>query len=80
MWEIKNPRKVFNYLHTPTKNKFELICIIPIDKYNSFPKESIIKIENLKNTSLSIENKNVWNPNNPAKSIPVKFIKFIIPE
>lgn len=80
MWEIQNPRRVFNYLHTPTKNKFELVCIIPTEKYNSFPKSSIRKIEDLGNKNLTIEDKNVWNPNNPAKSIQVKLIKFIISE
>ena len=76
MWQIQNPRRVFNYLHTQTNNKFELVSLIPTVKYNSFPIESINKIENLGNENLTIENVNVSDPNNPAKLIEVKLIKF----
>ncbi len=78
MWQIQNPRRVFNYLHLPTNNKFELISLIPTEKYNSFPIESIKNIENLGNENLTIENVNVSDPNNPAKLIEVKLIKFIV--
>ena len=80
MWQIQNPRRVFNYLHTQTNNKFELVSLIPTVKYNSFPIESINKIENLGNENLTIENVNVSDPNNPAKLIEVKLIKFAIAE
>ena len=80
MWQIQNPRRVFNYLHLPTNNKFELVSLIPTEKYNSFPIESIKKIENLGNQNLTIENVNVRDPNNPANLIEVKLIKFIIAE
>lgn len=80
MWQIQNPRRVFNYLHVPTNNKFELVSLIPTVKYNSFPDESKKKIENLGNQNLTIENVNVRDPNNPANPIEVKLIKFIIPE
>ncbi|EMY3555004.1 NgoPII family restriction endonuclease [Flavobacterium psychrophilum] len=80
MWQIQNPRRVFNYLHVPTNNKFELVSLIPTEKYNSFPIESINKIENLGNENLTIENVNVRDPNNPANLIEVKLIKFIIAE
>lgn len=80
MWQIQNPRRVFNYLHVPTNNKFELVSLIPTEKYNSFPIDSIKKIENLGNHNLTIENVNVHDPNNPANLIEVKLIKFIIAE
>lgn len=80
MWQIQNPRRVFNYLHAQTNNKFELVSLIPTEKYNSFPIKSISKIENLGNENLTIENVNVCDPNNPAKLIEVKLIKFIIAE
>ena len=80
MWQIQNPRRVFNYLHTQTNNKFELVSLIPTVKYNSFPIESINKIENLGNENLTIENVNVSDPNNPATLIEVKLIKFTIAE
>jgi hypothetical protein len=38
MWQIQNPRKVFSYLHIPSNKEFELVCIIPTEKYNSFNK------------------------------------------
>ena len=72
-----NPRRVFNYLHVPNNNKFELVSLIPTEKYNSFPIESIKKIESLSNENLTIENVNVRDPNNPANLIEVKLIKFI---
>lgn len=78
MWQIENPRKVFSYLHTQSNNKFELICIIPIVKYNSFPAESIKKIESLINSDFTITSTNVQDPNNPAKLVEVKLIKFLI--
>ena len=34
MWQIENPRKVFKYLHEPTGKEFELVCIIPKEKYH----------------------------------------------
>lgn len=78
MWQIENPRKVFSYLHTQSNNKFELICIIPTVKYNSFPAESIKKIESLINSDFTITSTNVQDPNNPAKLVEVKLIKFLI--
>jgi hypothetical protein len=78
MWQIQNPRRVFNYLHIPSNNKFELVSLIPTEKYNSFPIDSIKRIENLGIENLTIENVNVRDPNNPANLISVKLIKFII--
>lgn len=75
MWQIQNPRKVFNYLHTPNREvDFELIAILSTEKYNSFPAESKVKIEN--STHILIENSQVKNPNNPAQLIDVKVIKW----
>lgn len=77
MWQIENPRKVFDYLHHSTfDNKFELVCIIPIEKYNSFPIESKTKLETIDEHGFSIENKQIKDPNNPANLIDVKLIKF----
>ena len=78
MWQIENPRKVFNYLHEPTDKDFELISIIPTDKYNSFPKESITKIEGITKNGFSIENKQIKDPNNPAKLMDCKLIKLCV--
>lgn len=78
MWQIENPRKVFNYLHEPTDKDFELVCIIPLEKYNSFPNESKSKLEGITEKGFSIENKQIKNPNNPAKLIDCKLIKLCV--
>lgn len=78
MWQIENPRKVFNYLHAPTNTEFELICIVPLDKFNSFPTESKSKVENITTKGFSISNEKVKDPNNPVKLIECKVIKFCV--
>ena len=78
MWQIENPRKVFNYLHEPTDKDFELVCIIPVEKYNSFPNESKSKLEGITEKGFSIEDKQIKNPNNPAKLIDCKLIKLCV--
>lgn len=75
MWQIQNPRRVFNYLHT-TGETFELVAVVPTNKYNSFPTDSKNKIENLGNPNLSISNVQVKDPNNPANLIDAKLIIF----
>ncbi|MBI2258404.1 MAG: NgoPII family restriction endonuclease [Flavobacteriia bacterium] len=75
MWQIQNPRRVFNYLHT-TGDSFELVAVIPKNKYNSFPTESKNRIENLDNPNLSISDVQVKDPNNPANLIDSKLIVF----
>lgn len=75
MWQIQNPRRVFNYLHT-TGEAFELVAVIPTIKYNSFPTDSKSRIENLGNPNLSISNVQVKDPNNPANLIDAKLIIF----
>jgi hypothetical protein len=76
MWQIDNPRIVFNYLHKPTEKDFELVCIIPAEKYSGFPKESRTKLEGITENGFSIENTQIKNPNNPAKLMDCKLIKF----
>lgn len=75
MWQIQNPRRVFNYLHT-TGDNFELVAVVPTNKYNSFPTDSKNRIENLGNPNLSISNAQVKDPNNPANLIDAKLIIF----
>lgn len=74
MWHIENPRKVFNYLHKSTDKEFELICIIPNDKYNSFPESSRTRIEGITEDGFSIKDKKVKDPNNPANLLDCKLI------
>jgi len=76
MWQIQNPRRVFNYLHIQKDNKFELVAIIPTSKYHSFPNESKNRIENLGNPNLTINDVKVKDPNNPANLLDAKLILF----
>lgn len=76
MWQIQNPRRVFNYLHTQSDSVFELVAIIPTSKYDSFPIESKTKIEKLSNPNPTIEDVKVKDPNNPANLIEAKLIVF----
>jgi len=78
MWQIENPRKVFNYLHEPTDKDFELVCVIPAEKYSGFPKESINKLEGITENGFSIENTQIKDPNNPAKLMDCKLIKLCV--
>jgi len=80
MWQIQNPRRVFNYLYTTSSNIFELVAIIPTSKYESFPSESKTKVETLGNPSLTIKNVQVKDPNNPAHLIDAKLIVFKLTE
>lgn len=76
MWQIENPRKVFNYLHEPnSENSFELVCVIPKDKFDNFPESSKKKIQAIKEPGFSIIEREVKDPNNPAKLVKCKVIK-----
>lgn len=80
MWQIQNPRRVFNYLHSSSSNVFELVAVIPTSKYNDFAQESKAKVENLENPNLTIQNVQVKDPNNPANLIEAKLIVFKLVE
>jgi DNA polymerase-3 subunit alpha len=54
--------------------KFQLVAIIPNEKYNSFPLESRNKIEQSEGENLEIENIRIKNPNNPVNLIDSKLI------
>ncbi len=78
MWQIENPRKVFDYLHETTDKDFELISIIPTEKYNNFPNESKAKLESIDKIGFTIEDKHIKDSNNPARLIECKLIKFCV--
>lgn len=78
MWQIENPRKVFDYLIERKNTHFDLVCIIPLTKYNSFSKNSRVKLESAKNVDLTIRDKKVKDPNNPAKLISCKLIRYSV--
>lgn len=78
MWHIQNPRKVFSYLYQSSGKEFELICIIPTEKFITFADESLTKIKNLTIEGFSITDVHVKNPNNPADLIACKLIKLCV--
>lgn len=78
MWQIENPRKVFDYLHQSNNSEFELVCIIPTSKYKRFPTGSKEKIESLLEAGFSIHDVQVKDPNNPAKLLDCKLIRFLV--
>ncbi len=78
MWQIQNPKKVFEYVYQTKDADFELIAIIPTDKYNTFPQNSRTKLENINVDGFDIVDTKVKNPNNPAQLIACKLIKLTL--
>lgn len=77
MWHIQNPKRVFEYIHpSSSDNDFELVTIIPTEKYNSFKKSSRARLENMNDDNLSITDVRVKNPNNPANLVDCKLIVY----
>ncbi|MFV0554753.1 MAG: NgoPII family restriction endonuclease [Mangrovibacterium sp.] len=75
MWLLQPPVKVFDYIYEyDEKLDFQLVAIIPLDKYLSFPKESIERVEKNTNEKLSVVDVKVKNPNNPVALIDCKLI------
>lgn len=75
MWLLQPPIKVFDYVYKYNNDlKFQLIAIIPNDKYVSFPLKSREKIENTNYINLEIKNIKVKDPNNPIHLIDCKLI------
>ena len=74
MWSIENPLKSFSEFCKLNGKEFSLFAILEKEKYNSYPKEDIDKLENSK--EISIEDIKIKDPNNPVKLIDTKLIKF----
>jgi len=78
MWQIQNPRKVFDYVHNSTDTEFELVVIIPLNKYNEFDNVSKNKVEGITIDDFSISDIRVKDPNNPANLIDCKLIEYSV--
>lgn len=78
MWHIENPTRVFNYLTSNLSQNGELIinAIISKKKYLSFPEKDKNNLEKLKNKKLLIKDVKIKSPNNPAKLLDAKLIRF----
>jgi hypothetical protein len=73
MWEIENPIKVFSYVYSlDTRKDFSLIALMAKAKYDSFPQEDIIALENDKR--ISTKSVKIKNPNNPAQLMDAELI------
>lgn len=78
MWVIDNPINVFDYIHTTDdSNKFELVCIIPKCKLNTFENKDL-KIQELNEAGVIIKDVRIKDPNNPANLINSKLLTFRI--
>lgn len=77
MWHIENPHKIFSYLNKADANaKFQVVCLMKTEKFNSFPNTDKIALLNLKKENYSIEDAQIKNPNNPAQLLDCKLITF----
>lgn len=79
MWGIKNPFAVFDYIYNRNKDKkFNFMCIIGKEKFESFNNiNELLEVET-KNDLLKITDEKIKDPNNPAKLKEVKLITFSI--
>jgi hypothetical protein len=76
MWEIENPVRVFSYVYkVDERRSFSLVALMTKEKYDSFPKEDRLAIEN--NKELVSKVVNVKNPNNPAQLTQAQLITLV---
>ena len=77
MWGIDNPWSVFSYVYKrDMKKKFNFMCIINENKWNSFDNKELL--ENITDNKFSIEDIRIKNPDNPAHLINAKLITYAI--
>ena len=80
MWGITHPFKVegFSNIYQYGNCNFELMAIIPSEKFNSFENKDELFELSQRIDNLVIEDHYVKNPNNTVKLIKVKLIKYKI--
>ena len=77
MWGIDNPWSVFSYVYKRDfSKKFNFMCIISEEKWNSFANKDLLL--NINKESFSIKDIRIKNPDNPAKLENAKLITFYI--
>ena len=77
MWGIENPFEVFNYIYERDNSKeFNFMCIIDNEKWNSLDNTNELVELALQVEQLEIIDVQVKNPDNPARLINAKLIKF----
>lgn len=79
MWGIENPFTVFKYVYERNyNNKFNFMCIINNDKFDSFENTPELYELAKTNDKLSIQDIHIKNSNNPAQLREAKLITFEI--
>lgn len=79
MWGIENPFVVFEDVYKRNEeNDFNFMCIINLEKYNSF--DNTVELEQMaqENQNLKIKDIKIKNPDNPARLKEAKLITFEI--
>lgn len=75
MWILKAPNKVFDYLEAVNPlADFQCIAVISQTMYDEMPNCSRDRIEN--KNDITIQDVEIYNPNNPSAIIPSKLIKY----
>lgn len=78
MWGIDNPVHVFDYITKIEKDsELTVNAVMLTEKYNSFPESDRQAIENVTSDNFTINDIEIKSPNNPAKLLNAKLIKFI---
>lgn len=78
MWGIDNPLHVFDYItNIDGDNDLTVNAIMLSEKYNSFPEVDRQAIESITLDNFTISNIEIKSPNNPARLLRAKLIKFI---
>lgn len=79
MWGIENPFAVFDYLFKRDfSKKFNFMCIINEDKWNTFDNTAELLALLGKIDGLAITDGQIKSPNNPAQLKNVKLIIFVV--
>ncbi|MCK4745368.1 NgoPII family restriction endonuclease [Candidatus Parcubacteria bacterium] len=77
MWGIDNPLHVFDYITSFERDiAFTVNAIMLTEKYNSFPETDKQAIESILSENFSISDVEIKSPNNPARLLNAKLIKF----
>ncbi|GIW63520.1 MAG: hypothetical protein KatS3mg091_322 [Patescibacteria group bacterium] len=77
MWQIQNPLIVYkDFCKIEDKEKFHLFALMRKDKYDLFPEKDRKQLENISNFNFAINDIKIKSPNNPAKLLDAKLIKF----
>jgi hypothetical protein len=62
MWGINNPNKVFGYITSQIQGDFTMNALLLKNKYDSFPQEDKVALENLSNENFSISDIQIKSP------------------